>query len=864
MNGQGRRSLTPSSDCGTHPVRFVKFSRPLVILSFYCDPHAFSLRKPTNDVLMKVYAVLFLCFSTASFLKAQVSGHVQSVGGDAVAYANVIVLLNQDSSFVRGGLTDERGNFWIEPLPAGHYRLTIRFIGFEDWYSDAFWVEEGSPWALGKVELQEATQLLEGVEVRAHKMLMEQTPEGTVINVENSIFTQGSSALELVERSPGVVLDRRNNNLTLNGQSGTLIMINGRPVRMSAEQVTQLLNGMRADNVEKIELLTNPSAKYDADGTAGIINLVLKRNDQQGTQGSVSLSAGYGWGQKETASLSLNHSTPTVNYYGTYAFAYDDTYSQWHGLGSFDNPARGGYNTFDFRNATERSEASHNVQLGVDKSLPNGTLLGTNLLYNRSAATTNVINVGEYWLQEEDFLKVQIDIRGKPRWDNMNATIFAEKPLGDHVTLHADADYVYFSSDAPTHARSKYFDEHNQRVQPEDPVYSSGNRSESRTDIHVGVAKVDLVQRLGRIQLETGLKGTYSQTTNLARLERQTGEGWQADPRTATQSDITEAIGAAYASLQYALDSSTQLTLGARYEHWNRHYGDPALDRTSGRLFPSFFLSRAVGGNHQLQLGYNRRVARPSYNDLASYLVYNDPTSVFTGNPLLRPTVSDHAKIGYQWKDLNVALIYTHETHPIVRFQLVESEAAGLTAISPQNMDYQQELGLQVNLPVSLAAWWTLNLGGQVGRRKFALSHTTQKVRHQYVAYNLYANQTLLLPAGFSMEVSGFYNGDHYYGSMKGDGFGTVNLGVKKELKENRGSFQLTVTDVFQTMQYVNRYGRLTREAFDSKTWVAFQPESGVNRIFRLSYHRSFGSNPVSRPRRGNVVGEEDNRIRKD
>ena len=150
MNGQGRRSLTPSSDCGTHPVRFVKFSRPLVILSFYCDPHAFSLRKPTNDVLMKVYAVLILCFSTASFLKAQVSGHVQSVGGDAVAYANVIVLLNQDSSFVRGGLTDERGNFWIEPLPAGHYRLTIRFIGFEDWYSDAFWVEEGSPWAFGE------------------------------------------------------------------------------------------------------------------------------------------------------------------------------------------------------------------------------------------------------------------------------------------------------------------------------------------------------------------------------------------------------------------------------------------------------------------------------------------------------------------------------------------------------------------------------------------------------------------------------------------------------------------------------------------------------------------------------------------
>ena len=369
-----------------------------------------------------------------------------------------------------------------------------------------------------------------------------------------------------------------------------------------------------------------------------------------------------------------------------------------------------------------------------------------------------------------------------------------------------------------------------------------------------------LMHQIGKWNLETGLKATYSQTSNDAALEQQRDGGWETDPYSVATSDVTEMIGAAYASVQYALDSATQLTLGARYEHWDRDYGNPALDGHFGKLFPSFFLSRTFASNHQLQLAYNRRISRPSYNDLASYLYYNDPTSVFTGNPQLQPTLADNAKVGYQWKEINVALAYTYEADPIVQYQLVENSSAELAAITPQNMDYQRELAVQTHVPVPVTSWWTINVGGRVGKRQFKLAHTVAKVAKSYWAYNLYANQTLLLPGDFSVEVTSFYNSDHYYGSMKAQGFGMVNLGVKKNLKNNQGSLQLTVTDLFQTMQYVNQYGALTREAFDSRSRVVSQPESGVNRIFQLS----FGRSSAFRHRRDNVVGEENSRIRRE
>ena len=234
-------------------------------------------------------------------------------------FANVRLMQSADSVFVQGEVTDINGSFTISP-PDGSYFLQVTLIGYADWFSKSFEIGVNSNYSFEDIVLEEDVIALDGVEVTAQKLLIEENAEGTVVNVGTSIMTQGSSALQLLQGSPGVIVDERDNNVLLNGQTGTLVMINGKRVRMSTSELVTFLSGMSADNVDKIELLTNPGAKYDAEG-GGIINLVLKRDDRQGTNGTLSLSAGYGHGQKETVSLNLSHREEKMAYYGSYSFS---------------------------------------------------------------------------------------------------------------------------------------------------------------------------------------------------------------------------------------------------------------------------------------------------------------------------------------------------------------------------------------------------------------------------------------------------------------------------------------------------------------------------------------------------------------
>ncbi|MDW7691461.1 TonB-dependent receptor [Flammeovirgaceae bacterium SG7u.111] len=808
--------------------------------------------------------LLFLFSFAVAF--AQVQGKIYDNKGTSLPYTNVILMNATDSSFVKGSVTDPSGNFLINNIPNGKYFLSISSIGYRKMFTNTFFINtETKAKTFDDLSLEEEATYLEGVEVRAQKVMVEQNPEGMVVNVENSIMTKGSSALQLIERSPGVVLDQRNNTLTLNGQSGTLIMINGRPVRMSAEEITNLLKGMSADNVQKIELLTNPSAKYDADGGAGIINLVLKKNESQGTNGSASVSFGYGYGQKETVSLNLNHRTGNTNYFGTYAFSNDDTYSNWRGIGTSVMSVFDGKTAYDFKSQTEQNNKSHNLQLGMEREMSESLFAGATLMYNHSVIKNDVLNEADYWFANDPFMSAQININGQNTWDNLNATFYAEKTFSEKSKLKLDADYLYYSNNYPTVVYNEFFDENGQPFDPSNAVFVENNRGESGTDIQIGVLKMDWEKTLNdKINIETGVKGSYSETSNFAIIEEARDGEWGLDPRNKTESQIDEIIGAAYASLYYSLDSNTNITLGARYEHWTRDFGDPALDQNSGKLFPSLFINRKLTSNTSLQFVYNRRISRPSYNDLAANLTYNSPTSVLAGNPYLQPTIADNLRLSYLIKDINIALVYTHETNPIVRYQVSELKDTELAVIAPQNMTYQKNFALQTNIPLQLFSWWSVNVGGSVGIREFQLSHTKEQVVKDYFAYNTYGSNTFSLPFNITAEISGFYNSDHYYGSMKAQGFGQMNIGLKKNLKDNKGSFQFSITDVFETMQYENELGTLTEEAYNSQFNVIFRPESGDTRIYRLTYSKTFGNTKLKgKKQRQGGSNEEKSRVNK-
>lgn len=744
-----------------------------------------------------------------------------------------------------GSLSADDGSFRIDNVKSGRYLLQLKFIGFENRYSEAFSYTTRQPEVnLGTLSLREETIVIEGVVVTAQQMQIEQHMEGTTLNVQSSLMSRGSSALQILENSPGVVYDRRNNELMLNGKSGTLIMINGRPVRMAPAEVLAMLQGMSADNLEKVELLTNPSAKYDADGSAGIINLVTKKQEEEGTNGSASVSGGYGWGPKQAVSLSANHRKGPVNYHGSYSFNYDHFFSDFHATGFQTIPALNGEVNFDFLNKSERKRTGHSATAGLEKEFGNGVLLGGNILYNVSTLKEKINNNGNYVFEDDSFLHADILVRGRSVHNNLNASLFSEKRLKNDGKLSFDASYLWYNNDAPTTAESVYLDENGEITNPENDVYSNGNRGESNTDVDIGVLKLDFETKIGsKLKLETGIKGSYSTTSNEAKLERLSdGGGWVSEEQNRSSLEIDEKIGASYLSLLYSPDSLTTINTGLRYEYWDRDFSEEGLDSKFGKFFPSLFLSRTMTPSASLQLVYNRRITRPDYNDLTNFLRYNDPTSVFTGTPELKPAVSENLKLGYQFMDKNIALVYTHELNPIARFQLSENKRSDLVVIAPLNLDYIRSLGIQAHIPFSLTKWWNVSAGGTLSSRQFKISYARQPVKKDYIAYNLYLNQSFSLPKDFSAELSGRYNSDHYNGSTEVQGFGTLNFGLKKDLKNNMGSIQFTITDVLESTIYRWKVGTLTEEAFDSRTKVKIRPESAHARIFRLSWSKSFGN----------------------
>lgn len=814
---------------------------------------------------MKCFSILFsLCF-LSYFSFAQISGMVVDDASNPIPYANVLLLNATDSLLVQGTLSEEDGSFSINQIGKGQYLLSISFIGYQDWYSSVFSLEENRVKNFGQALLKTDAVALQGVEIKAQKMLVQQSNEGTIINVQSSLLTRGSSALQVLERSPGIFIDRRDGNISLNGQTGIRLMINGKIMRLSINEAIAMLNGMSADNIEKIELLTNPSSKYEADG-AGLINIVLKKNQEKGTNGSISLSAGYGWKEKASASLNLNHRRASANIYGSYTFSHDHSFLTWFGGGTEDVPVLGGDLEVDFLFENDPKIQNHNFTLGIDKEWNEDTDIGISINIIRASDRSNILNNTSYLIYPDSFINIQIGINNHSQWNNLLSSAYLEHRLTSKGKLNISADYLSFKNQNPTIANSQYFNRDEELTRPESELFADEVMSKSHTDISIGVLKIDFEQALNDVlKIQTGIKGTYSETGNLGSATSSIQEVWEEDERYTNKNNMVEKIGAAYASFDWQMNTSWSLTLGARYEYWNRQFSPPTVDnRKRGKLFPSLFLAKQISDASRLNLSYTQRITRPDFNDLASFARYNGPLSVFSGNPLLRPMITDNLRLAYQYKSYNFSLHYNYNDHPIARYQLTTNEAGNLISVAPQNVVYERKIGGQINVNQEITPWWTINLSATVEQRKFELSHTPESVTETYFAANFNGSQRFKLPKDFSFEISGWYLTPFYDGSRSHDGFGAINLGLQKQLPNNHGNLQFTVIDLFESTVIHSYFGKLTPEVFDIDTQIEFRPETGVARIFRFSYFRTFGNKELKMKQGGNKGSEEKSRIRQE
>ncbi|HEY9195974.1 MAG TPA: TonB-dependent receptor, partial [Mucilaginibacter sp.] len=245
---------------------------------------------------------------------AQVSGRLQDTSGQPVPFVAIVILDNTNNALISSALSDDKGMFKLLQVTAGKYIVKVSGLTYETWTSAAFELTATNIAVdLGIIELKASSKQLNEVVIRADKPLVQQEAGGMVVNVQNSVLTKGSSVLQVLQRLPGVIINTQNNDISLNGKNGVMVMLDGKLMRISLQQLITLLNGMNADDIEKVELLTTPPARYDADGNAGLINIISKKNRKRGTNGSLTATAGYGRYEKASAGVDLNRNTGKVN-----------------------------------------------------------------------------------------------------------------------------------------------------------------------------------------------------------------------------------------------------------------------------------------------------------------------------------------------------------------------------------------------------------------------------------------------------------------------------------------------------------------------------------------------------------------------
>lgn len=798
--------------------------------------------------------LLFCCLLWAApTVQAQLTGKVASETGDPVAAANVLLLQMPDSSLVKGQVTDAVGSFVFNRLRVGSYVVQVKMIGFAPYESEVFdWQGTSTTLSMGELRLTPHSMDLDEVDIVAQKQLFQQEIDRLVVNVSGSATAAGNTALQVLERAPGVIVDRGNGSLALAGKQGVIVMINGKRNYMPISGVIQLLAGMSADEIEKIELITTPPANFDAEGNAGFINIVLKQNSNYGFNGSVSLSGGYGRGPQSNANVSLNYRRNKLNLYGSYNFLLDGREQLF--VSEREQVIEGELVTLDTRSDRFPMQLNHTLRFGLDYQLSKKTILGVLASTYDTKWTMDATNLAQFTYANRPDTLVELVNTELNQWRHYMGNVNLQHNFTDSRSLTLNFDYLYYRDNNPTDYLNTYTGEDGSFIREE------GVESRKVTPIRISVGTVDYKTPLGgKANLETGLKATISRFTNEVGVTYLRNEPI-VDPDLSGTFFLEEEIGAAYATVDWSPREKTSMKLGLRYEYTQSNLSSlteaDIVDRQYGNLFPSIFISQQLSQDQSINISYSRRISRPTFNQMAPFVIFMDPTTFFSGNAALQPAIADAIKLDYRFKAYFLSLTYTHEDSSIAQFQARIDPETNRQIINAENLRRTNTLNLTLTVPIQVAKWWDMQWSLSGTYNDVALYLDGQLLTFQQQSFGGFMSQKFSLPMDLKLEFTGNYQSRVLFGTSTVRGTGALNIALRKNLGPDgvNGTLTFNVNDVFNSFQF------LVENDLPEFNLVTSQLYDFSQRTFLLSYTRSFGSSTVRATRRRRTASDEERR----
>lgn len=764
-------------------------------------------KKPDVSKLLP-YIFMLLSFFTSKTVLAQsqpvINGIVVMENGSPVEFASV-ALQDAAGKGLKGTLTDSLGRFSFPALQHGKYRVKISNMGFITHHTDIIQVTVlHKIVVLGKLKLMEDAQTLNAVNISVQKKVIEQSIDKMTINVENSILSDGNTALELLQRAPGIKVDDEG-KISLKGRAGVNVMINGKLTYLSPAELSVLLKGTNSSSVSKIEIMANPSAKYDAAGNAGIINIVMKKNQMRGFNGSVSVNGGAGRKARYGSGFNLNYKNAGFNVYGSYNYAYrGETEYLDFSRRFYNNGVVSGHYDRISNQHTETNEPlnTNNFRVGMDMDLDQkntiGFLINGNVgKYLHDSKTGNILQSQAGNIQS-DMATSNYD---QQSWSNLTYNLnYLRKFKKEARTLSADFD---FASNSFT--SSLNLDTYT-APNASSPAQTNNRRGyvPAKTDIYV--AKVDYTDQLGKaIKIDGGLKSAFITSDNNLVYQNLTDGAWVYDPASSNYFKYEEQIHAAYLNLNREFQSFTvQLGFRGEYTHTlgNQVTTGSVLKRNYFQLFPNLALNKTAGENNQFQLAYSRRVQRPDYGDLNPFRVFRDPLLYYEGNPYLMPELTQNMVLSHIFKGKYTTTLNYSRTTDVITWVSGQIDQLNTTYERPQNLKSLVNYGISFTGQTNYFSWWTATNFANIYNNIYRGGEDSEEFKNSQLSFTINTQNAFKLGSGYSAELNAYYNSKSVYGISTEKAYHSVSAAFQKNLLKDKASLKLLVNDIFQSSQY--------------------------------------------------------------
>lgn len=815
--------------------------------------------------MRKILTLLTVALTLSLVSQAQnpggkVNGVIIDGGVKTIESATITLHRTKDSSVAKMAVANKEGKYSFEGIADGQYFVSVTAVGHSKGFSENFEISSAnSTVSLKTIDLVPQPKSLGGVTVISKKPLVEQKLDRTVVNVDASITNVGASALEVLEKSPGIMVDK-DGNISLKGKPGVQVYIDGRPSYLSGTDLANLLRNMNASQLDQIEIMTNPPAKYEAAGNSGIINIKTKKTKQLGYSGSISLGYGQGRYPKLSESANFNYRKNKVNLFTNIGYSFRQQFNDLDIQRKFvDAGTKELRSHFDQESKIREKNKSLSAKLGMDYFVSNKTTLGV--------VVSGFSNPGKFSNKSDvlifDAARVlqsitRAETNNDRRWKNFSTNLnFRHLFDSTGKELTADVDYLGYRSQNSQDLMNSYFDEDGQPTVIPDILLG-----DLPQDINIYSAKADYVHPLKKdAKFEMGVKTSFVRTDNNAIYDSLKNGQLVRDFGRSNHFIYDENVNAVYVNYSKPFNKKFSAQLGLRLENTrakgNQVTTGEKFDRNYTQLFPTMYLQYNLNEKNTFVANYGRRLNRPDYEDLNPFILFLDKYTFEQGNPNLQPQFSHNIEMSHTYKGfLTTTLNYTNTTD-IITEVLEQNSDANETFVKKSNIAKQRQYGISVSANGALTKWWNANVYANVYNNHYRGIVNGDDISTGATTGQFNVSNQFKFAKVWAAEAGGFYRTPFVEGVFKINGFGIMNVGISKQILKTKGTVRLSVRDILYT-QKIN--GAIQFSNIDA----AFQ-QTRDSRVVNLNFTYRFSKGKLANgQKRRNVggAGEEQNRVK--